>query len=110
VFFSKNAPNLPFLAQEAQMKFFSLFFTFNCRILYYSTRRTCAKSFATFDLTDCEIITFEVERKVFFHYARQVQQTLTARGAKIFNYAILGFCIIVMHIMLGTCMPNLRGR
>jgi hypothetical protein len=35
---------------------------------------------------------------------------LTARGAKIFNYAILGFCIIVMHIMLGTCMPNLRGR
>jgi hypothetical protein len=31
VFFSKNAPNLPFLAQEAQMIFFSLFFTFNVR-------------------------------------------------------------------------------
>jgi hypothetical protein len=27
VFFSKNTPNLPFLAQEAQMKFFSLFCT-----------------------------------------------------------------------------------
>jgi hypothetical protein len=34
VFFSKNAPNLPFLAQEAQMKFFSFFYTFNCRILH----------------------------------------------------------------------------
>jgi hypothetical protein len=53
---------------------------------------------------------FEVERKVYFHCARQGQQTLTARGAKNFNYAILGFCTIVMHIMLGTCMPNLKGR
>jgi hypothetical protein len=53
---------------------------------------------------------FEVERKVFFHYAQQGQQTLTARGAKNFNYAILGFCTIVMHIMLGTCTPNLRGK
>jgi hypothetical protein len=35
---------------------------------------------------------------------------LTARGAKNFNYAILGFCTIIMHIMLGTCVPNLRGR
>jgi hypothetical protein len=34
VFFSKNAPNLPFLAQEAQMNFFSLFCTFNHRILH----------------------------------------------------------------------------
>jgi hypothetical protein len=50
VFFSKNAPNLPFLAQEAKM----------------TTRRTCAKRFATFDHTDCEIIMFEVEIKVFF--------------------------------------------
>jgi hypothetical protein len=32
--FLQNAPNLPFLAQEAQMNFFSLFFTFNCRILH----------------------------------------------------------------------------
>jgi hypothetical protein len=53
---------------------------------------------------------FEVERKVFFHYAWQGQQTLTARGAKFFNNAILGFCTIVMHIKLGTCVPNLRGR
>jgi hypothetical protein len=51
-----------------------------------------------------------VERKVFFHCAQQGQQTLTAHGAKIFNYTILGFCTIVMHIMLGTCVPNLRGR
>jgi hypothetical protein len=63
-----------------------------------------------FDHTDCEIITFEVERKVFFQCARQGHQTLTARGAKFFNHAILGFCTIVMHIKLGTCVPNLRGR
>jgi hypothetical protein len=30
-FFSKSTPNLPFLAQEVQMNFFSLFFTFNYR-------------------------------------------------------------------------------
>jgi hypothetical protein len=59
---------------------------------------------------DCEIITFEVERKVFFACARQGQQTLTARGAKIFNYATFSFCTIVMHIMLSTRVPNLRGR
>jgi hypothetical protein len=35
---------------------------------------------------------------------------LTARGANFFNYAILRFCTIVMHIMLGTCVPNLRSR
>jgi hypothetical protein len=35
---------------------------------------------------------------------------LTAFEAKFFNYAILRFCAIVMHIMLGTCLPNLRGR
>jgi hypothetical protein len=43
----------------------------------------------TFDHTDCEIITFEVERKVFFACARQGQQTLTARGANFLNYATL---------------------
>jgi hypothetical protein len=53
---------------------------------------------------------FEVERKVFFQCARQGQHTLTARGANFSNYAILGFCTIIMHIMLGTCVPNLRGR
>jgi hypothetical protein len=59
---------------------------------------------------DCEIIMFEVERKVFFACAQQGQQTLTARGANFLNYAILSFCTIVMHIMLDTCVPNLRGR
>jgi hypothetical protein len=59
---------------------------------------------------DCEIITFEVERKVLFACAQQGQQTLTARGAKILYYKTLSFCTIVMHIMLGTCMPNLSGR
>jgi hypothetical protein len=53
---------------------------------------------------------FEVERKVFFHCAQQGQQTLTARGAKNFKYATLRFFTIIMHIMLGTCMPNLKGR
>jgi hypothetical protein len=53
---------------------------------------------------------FEVERKVFFACARQGQQTLTTCGAKFLNYGTLSFCTIVMHIMLGTCVPNLRGR
>jgi hypothetical protein len=64
----------------------------------------------TLDHTDCEIIMFEIERKVFFHCAWQEQQPLTARGAKNFNYAILGFYTIVVHIKLDTCVPNLRGR
>jgi hypothetical protein len=50
------------------------------------------------------------KKSFFLHCAWQGQQTLTARGAKIFNYAILVFCTIVMYIMLGTCVPNLRGR
>jgi hypothetical protein len=53
---------------------------------------------------------FEVERRVFFACARQGKQTLTARGANCLNYATLSFCTIVMHIMLGTCVQNLRGR
>jgi hypothetical protein len=59
---------------------------------------------------DCEIITFEVERKAFFTCARQGQQTLTAHSAKLLNYATLSFCTIVMHIMLDTSVPNLRSR
>jgi hypothetical protein len=51
-----------------------------------------------------------VERKVFFLCARQGQQSLTAIGTKILNYATLSFCSISMHIMLGTCVSNLRGR
>jgi hypothetical protein len=31
-------------------------------------------------------------------------------GAKFLNYTTLSFCTTVMHIMLGTCVPNLRGR
>jgi hypothetical protein len=60
------------------------------------------KKFKKVDGTGCEIIMFEVERKVFFAYAWQGQQTLTTLGVETFNYAILGFCTIVMHIMLGT--------
>jgi hypothetical protein len=75
-----------------------------------TTTRTCPKSFAKVDLTDCEMITFEVGRKVLFYYARQGEQTLTARDEKIYNYTTLRFCTIIMHILLGTWRPNLRGR
>jgi hypothetical protein len=74
-----------------------------------SSSRSPTEIFFIFDRTDCEIIMFEVQRKVFFHCARQGQKTLTARGAKCFNYATLRFCTIIMDIMLGTCVPNLRG-
>jgi hypothetical protein len=82
------------------------FWNFNHRIFHKTTRRTCAKSFKKVDYTDWEIITFEVERIVFFACVRQ---TLTARGAKKFNYATLSFCTIVMHIMLGTFLLNWRS-
>jgi hypothetical protein len=49
-------------------------------------------------------------KKSFFACARQGQQTLTACGAKSLNYATLSFYTIVMRIMLGTCVPNHRGR
>jgi hypothetical protein len=108
-FFSKKCSNLPFLAQEAKMKqkyFFGILTVGSClRLLGEYVEKVLKKV----EHTDCEIITFEVERKVFFACARQGQQTLTACGAKILNYATLSFCIIIMHIMLGTCVPNLRG-
>jgi hypothetical protein len=59
---------------------------------------------------DCKILTFEVERKVFFPCARQERQNLTTFGAKFLNYTTLSFCTISMHIILDTCIPNLRGR
>jgi hypothetical protein len=64
----------------------------------------------TLDCMDCQSITFEVERNVFFPYTRQEQQILIAFGTKILNFATLSFCTILMHIRLGTCVPNPRGR
>jgi hypothetical protein len=46
------------------------------------------------------------KEKFFFPCAWQGQQTLTPFGAKILNYGTLSFCTI----LLGTCVPNLRGR
>jgi hypothetical protein len=62
-FFLKNTSKLPFLAQEAQMEKLLLFYIFNCKILPYTTRRTCIKSFAKSDRMDWET-------KVFFPCAR----------------------------------------
>jgi hypothetical protein len=93
-FFSKKCSNRPFLAQKAKMEKEFYFWNFNRRILLETTRRTCEKSFKKVDRTDCEIITFEVQIKVFFHCAQQGQQTLTARGANFLNYATLSFCTI----------------
>jgi hypothetical protein len=85
VFFPKNTPKRPFLVQEALLNVFSFFCTFNHKILPYTTTRTCPKSFPKVDRTDCEIITFEVQRKVFFHCARQGQQTFDCSWCKIFQ-------------------------
>jgi hypothetical protein len=51
-----------------------------------------------------------VERIYLFSLCLAGQQSLTAFGAKFLNYAILRFCTISMHIMLGTYVPNLRGK
>jgi hypothetical protein len=70
-FFSKTTPKLPFLVEQAQMNlnfiFFALSTVGSCpRLLEEHVQ----KKFAKFDYTDCEIITFEVERKVLFPWAR----------------------------------------
>ena len=58
------------LAQEVQTQ--NLFFcNFNHKILPLTTRKTCAKSFQKVDRTDCEIIMFEVERRISFGCAEQ---------------------------------------
>jgi hypothetical protein len=91
--------------------FFLFFFcTFNFRILPWTTRKTCAKKFTKFDCTDCEIITFEVEKKVLFPCARQGQHGLTAFGETFLNYVNLMLSTISMHIMLCTCIPNFTWR
>jgi hypothetical protein len=59
---------------------------------------------------DCEIITFEVEIKVFFPLCPIGKADFDRLFYKKINYVFLGFCTIVMHIMLGTCIPNLRNR
>jgi hypothetical protein len=51
-FFSKTTSKLPFLAQEAQTIFILFEGIFNCKILYLTTRRTCAKSFSKVDYMD----------------------------------------------------------
>jgi hypothetical protein len=43
------------------------------------------KKFQKVDRMDCQIITFDVDKKVFFACARQGQRTLTTRSAKILN-------------------------
>jgi hypothetical protein len=91
------------------MNFLIIFCTFNRRILPYTTRRTCANFFANVDHTDCEIIMFEVER-IFFSLVSGRDNIVWLPLVQNMNYANLRFCTISMHIMLGSCVPNLRGR
>jgi hypothetical protein len=56
--FSKNTPKLPFLAQEGQMK--------KKRLFALSTIRSCPRLLGEHVQKVCEIITFEVERILFF--------------------------------------------
>jgi hypothetical protein len=67
------------------------------------------KSLAKVDRMDCEIIMFEVERKVFPLYPIGIVE-FDRLWCKILNYAILRFCTISMHIMLNTYVPNLKDR
>jgi hypothetical protein len=65
VLFSKNAPNLPFLAQKAQMNLFFIF-ALSTVDLALDYKEEMYKKFCDIWPTDCEIIMFEVERKSFF--------------------------------------------
>jgi hypothetical protein len=68
------------------------------------------ENFAEVGSMNCKIRMFEVEKKSFFPMCPTRQQSLTAFGAKFLNFANVRFCTISVHIILGTCMPNLRGR
>jgi hypothetical protein len=95
VFFPEDIPKRLFLAQEALLNVFSFFCFFNRKILPYTTTRTCSKSFAKVDRTDCKIITFEVQRKAFFHYARLGQQTFDRPWCK--NFQLCNFEVLHHH-------------
>jgi hypothetical protein len=71
-------------------------------VLPWTTRKTCTIFFAKVDHMDCEIITFEVERQVFSHCPWQFDY-LWRKIFELRNFELL-------HSMLGTCVPNLRGR
>ena len=71
--FLKKHPKSAISSSRNPNNLFFTFFTLNYRILPSITRRTCAKSFAKVNHTDCEIIRFEVERKVFLNCAKQGQ-------------------------------------
>jgi hypothetical protein len=70
-FFSKKYSNLPFLAQEAKTKKNKKFGILTVRSCSRLLGELMQKSFKKVVRRDCEIITFEVERKVFFACGRQ---------------------------------------
>jgi hypothetical protein len=49
-----------------------------------------------------------VERKVLFPCARHGRQSLIDFCAKLLNQTTFSFCTISMHIMLDSCVSNLR--
>ena len=109
--FSKNTPKQPFLAQEAMLNIFSFFFSL-------LTVRFCPRLLQEHVQKVSQNLTKQIVRlyhlmfkeKFFSTMPGRNSRPLTARGTKIFNYATLRFCTIIMHIMLGTRVPNLRDR
>jgi hypothetical protein len=68
------------------------------------------KSFAKFNRTLWDNYVWTGKKYFSFLLAQQSQQSLAAFVAKFLNYANLTLSTISMHIMLGTCVPNLRHR
>jgi hypothetical protein len=100
---------MPFLTQEAKMIFYFIFGILtvrSCPRLLVENVQKVSKNWLH-RLWDYNVWS---GKKSFFCLCPVGTTDLTARGAKFFNYAILEFCTIVMQIMLGTCVPNLRGR
>jgi hypothetical protein len=48
--------------------------------------------------------------KSFFPLCLAGTSDFDHRDVEFLHYATLSFCTIIMYIMLGTCVPNLRGR
>jgi hypothetical protein len=105
VFFSKNAPNLPFLAQEAQMIFFHFFALL--------TVGSCIRLLGKHVQKVSRHLTARIVRLQQMKLKENFFSTVSGRESGTADFGRpwgLGFCTIVMHIKLGTCVPNLRGR
>jgi hypothetical protein len=109
VFFPKNTSKRPFLAQEALMNLFLFFCTFNCKIYPRLLQEHVQKVSQKLTVRIVRLLHLKFKEK-FFPLCLAGTVDFDCPWYKNFQLPTLRFCTIIMHIMLGTCVPNLRGR